>query len=120
MKVLVFGNPHLEGDSIAIKVAKEIELDDVEFVFCFHPDDVLNYSGDIVIMDVVKGIDKVQIIEDLDNIKFNSSVTMHDFDLGMILKLKKASGELNVRVIGIPEKNIDQELFKNLLIKLNS
>jgi len=114
MKILCFGNEFVEQDSLAKKLADEISVDGVEFIKC---DSLEGIKGDITILDVVKNLDDVRLIP-LEKIKDFHPVSMHDFDLGTELKLRKSIGEINnVTIIGIPmQGNI--ESIKQGIIKL--
>lgn len=114
MKILCFGNEFVEEDSLAKNLADELVVDGVDFVKCDSFDGI---SGDVVILDVVKGIDDVRLIP-LGKIKDFHPVSMHDFDLGTELKLRKSIGEINnVKIIGIPMQG-DKEIIKQGIIKL--
>jgi hypothetical protein len=114
MKVLCFGNEFVEEDSLAKQLADELKIDGVEFIKCDSLDGI---KGDVVILDVVKGLNDVRLIP-LDKVKDFHPVSMHDFDLGTELKLRKSIGEINdVKIIGIPMQG-DEEIIKQGIIKL--
>lgn len=103
-KVFVFGNPLVEKDSLALKVAERLKgkIRGIEFHAVESLDDVKN-NADLCIMDVVFGIEKVQLISDLDALGAARPVSLHDFDLAMELKLLKKIGKIGkVKIIGIP------------------
>ena len=66
MKIYCFGNEFIKQDSLAKKLADEIKIKDVELVKC---DSLEGINGDIVILDVVKGIKDVMIIDGMEKIK---------------------------------------------------
>jgi Ni,Fe-hydrogenase maturation factor len=106
-KVLVFGNELVKSDSLALVVAREIsqsgKLKDVEFKELDAVEEIQNEGKDLVILDVVQGIKKLTIITDFDQLKNSQIYTLHDFDLGMNLKLLKKLGYIEtIRIIGIP------------------
>jgi hypothetical protein len=103
MKVFVFGNPLVEGDSLALKVAKRLEgrLQGVEFKAVQDIDEI--EEKDFVALDVAEGIERVQVIEDLDELDARQPVSGHDFDLAMELRMRKKVGRLGrVRIIAVP------------------
>ena len=107
-KILVFGNPYLEEDNLAVKVANSLALQGLkgfELVHCSKPDELLNYDlNEAVILDVAQGIEKVELFNDLGGLEFSVIFSLHDFDLGFFLKLLKETGKIkNVRMIGIPQ-----------------
>ena len=114
MKILCFGNEYLEDDSLAKQLADELKVDGAEFIKCDSLDGI---KGDVVILDVVKGLKDVKLIP-LDKVKDFHPVSMHDFDLGTELKLRKSIGEIQkVTIIGIPMQG-DKENIKQGIIKL--
>jgi hypothetical protein len=99
---------------MAKRIADSLEISGVEFI---KADSIEGISGDIVILDVVKGITDVRILEDIDRIKEFYPVSAHDFDLGTELKLRKAVGELGkVTIIGVPMEG-DIEDIKAQVVK---
>ncbi|VVB98496.1 Uncharacterised protein [uncultured archaeon] len=60
-------------------------------------------DGGLALIDAVKGLDRVRLITDVDAIAQSKTYTMHDFDLGMTLKLMKKMGMLKrVLIFGVP------------------
>lgn len=112
-KVLVFGNPLIEKDNLAIKISEELSIPGVEFIKCESFSSLLNFKGEeLIILDVVENLKKTALIKDIDRINLNKSLTTHDFDLGFNLKLMKILGKIKrFKVIGIPQKG-DKEKIK--------
>jgi Ni,Fe-hydrogenase maturation factor len=120
--ILCFGNPYIKGDSIAIQLAKELNIPNYEFIKCTYPDEIYNYKNldELFIMDVVKGVDKVRLITNLDKIRQTTSVTPHDFDLSFVLKLMEATGQLkSLKIIAIP-LGVDKKRIKTQVEELLS
>jgi len=118
--ILAFGNPYLNEDNLALHVADSLikdKMKDIEIVKCLSPEEVLQYTDkDFLILDVVKDIKDVTIIDDIDRLKADGMVSLHDFDLGFFLKLMKETGQITkVKIIGIPQKGDIQELKKKVL-----
>jgi hypothetical protein len=66
MKVYVFGNPDFEGDVAALEVARKLEgtVARVEFVEVSPNEDLPFVDEDnVIILDAVRGIDKVTLID---------------------------------------------------------
>lgn len=134
-KIYCFGNPDLVEDSYALELADELGKDKslnkinkklnqtFEFIKCTPPDFLLSINEkEIIIIDVVKGISKVEIIKDIDKLKETKTSTMHDFDLCTVLKLLKETGKLkNLTIIGVPQNiiphNSSKYINKNETIK---
>ncbi len=124
-KVFVFGNSLVEKDSLALKVAERLKgkVKDIEFEAVESLDDV-EKKGDLYIMDVAFGIEKVQLIENLEKLQTKQPVSGHDFDLAMELKLFKKIGRIGkVKIVAIPaEYDLDRAVAetKNVLLSLFS
>jgi len=108
-KIFVFGNPLVEEDSLALKVAKQLDgkLQGIEFVNAQSLDHVQSLDSfekqDLRILDVAKGIEKVQVVEDLEFLETKQPISGHDFDLAMELKILKKVGKVGkVQIIAIP------------------
>lgn len=103
-KVFVFGNPLIEKDSLALRVAERLrgKVKGVEFEAVESLDEVEN-TKEFCIMDIALGIEKVQIIEDLHKLQTSQPVSLHDFDLAMELRLMQKLGKLGkVKIIVVP------------------
>ena len=123
-KIYCFGNPLLEEDNLALQIADEMDgkLKGIEFVKCTGPDFLLGLDEkEIIIMDAVKGIKKPEIIEDLNKISQTKTATMHDFDLGTVLKLMKETGQLKkIMIIGLPMNGDENKIRKDVADLLKS
>ena len=110
----VFGNEYLDEDSFAKEVAKE--LDQTNIIYCNTPDVILeSEEKKILILDVVKGISKPIIIKDLNKIKTRNIMSLHDLDLGYVLKLMSELGiEKEIKIIGIPQKGNKKEIIEQV------
>lgn len=125
MKVYLFGNQDLAEDNFALHVAQKLQgkIPEVEFV-AIKPNEDLPFADyqHVVLMDVVLGINKTQILKDSDLEKISSSPrnTAHDFDLGFQLKYLKKLGKLGTTtIIGLPLMGkIDYSLIQSILRKL--
>src|SRR3989344_9095784 len=92
------------------------KLKGIEFVKCTGPDFLLGLDEkEIIIMDAVRGIKKTAIIGDIGKIKPTKTATMHDFDLGTVLKLLKETGQLKkIKIIGLPMDGDENKIKKEL------
>jgi len=121
--IYVFGNPLVKEDSLPLKLIKKLrkKFPSLEFKE-FDTVEDLDFEKELNIIDTVKGIKKVELIEDIDKIITNKIYSMHDFDLGYNLKLLKKLKMIDkVRILGIPMKIDEEEAFRELkeLIKSN-
>ncbi|MBU1201595.1 MAG: hypothetical protein KJ583_06815 [Nanoarchaeota archaeon] len=111
MRVLVFGNPYLKYDSLAVEIAKELQLQGVEFVMCDSPEQIMQEKFDYI-MDVVEGINEIKVFDNLKLLNPHRMFSLHDFDVTFFLGLMERLGKLNkVSIIGIPT-NYDKEKAK--------
>ncbi|MDA3856034.1 MAG: hypothetical protein PF569_07260 [Candidatus Woesearchaeota archaeon] len=122
-KIFVFGNEFFEGDEVAKELAKIIQTKDFEFIHAESPNEILNASEELIILDVVKGLKKVKLIDKIDDLVLANSLTCHDLDLGFYLKLMQETGQVKlVKIIGIPFGNSDYKYLKkeveNILVTI--
>lgn len=94
MKILVFGNPLIKKDSLALKLMPKLkkEFPQIEFIEIDPTENLDKFGRKLFIIDVVPNINNVKVLDLKDN--FNQLSTsklfsMHDFDLGYNLKLLK-------------------------------
>ncbi|NYZ74730.1 hypothetical protein H0O03_00500 [Candidatus Micrarchaeota archaeon] len=108
--VFAFGSRVVPGDSLALEVCKKLrgKTREFDFVECETLDELLAAAAqkgerDLIVLDVVQGLKKTRVIEDLSEFVDASPSSMHDFDAGFFLKIAKESGVVErVRVIGLP------------------
>ncbi len=104
-KILVFGNPLVDADSIALRLMPLLQK---KFPFVsfkeFDAAENLEKEGrDLIILDSAVGLDKVVLLEGIDSLSGGKAYSMHDFDLAMTLKLLLKMGALDsVRIIAVP------------------
>jgi len=111
MKILVFGNPLLKQDSLPIKLIPKLKqlYPNIEFKEIDPTEDLEKQGKHLIILDTVKGIDKVTTINSIEQLKANKIYSMHDFDLTLNLKLLKKLNIIDsVKIIGIP-MNINED-----------
>ena len=125
MKVYVFGNPDISEDSEALTLARQLKDDSKNIYFVFiKPNEDLPFADEenVIILDVIKGIDEVRILtfDDINSLTFSPRTTVHDFDLGFQLKYLKKLGKLKgVKIIGLPYgKEINYLTIQSILRKL--
>lgn len=113
--ILVFGNPLVNKDSLALKIADKLSMlhelnNEFKFIKADSLDNLEEYGENLLILDVAENITKVELITDLKMLEQNKIYSMHDFDLGFNLKLLKKLGKIkSVKIIAIP---INYELEK--------
>ena len=107
-KILVLGNEFLEEDSFAKKVCENMSFTNINDSFELM--DALQTDEDIIIIDVVKDLNRVVRIEKED-LKNDSFLSAHDFDAGFLITLLSPE----VKIIGIPQAGNPEEIRKELL-----
>jgi Ni,Fe-hydrogenase maturation factor len=117
MKILCLGNEFIKIDSLAKEIGKELKK--IGYVVIninnsFELIDYLQENNDIVILDVVLGINCVKILK-VEELKVDSIVSAHDFDAGFLLKLMGESK--TIKIIGVPIKG-DKHIIINDINKL--
>ncbi len=100
--IYVFGNPLLEEDSLALKVAEKLKSEiSFNIIYLDGTEEIEEINP--IILDVAKGIKDVSVIEDVEKLYAGKFYTMHDADLALFLKLKKKIGLINgIKIIAIP------------------
>ena len=104
MKVYIVGNPLVKVDSLPFKLLPKLKKEFPEGRF-EEVDPTENFipENDSIIIDTVVGIDHVRLFTDLDEFVPFSSVSAHDYDLGLHLQLLKKLGKItSVSILGIP------------------
>ncbi|MDP2973784.1 MAG: hypothetical protein Q8N60_01920 [Candidatus Diapherotrites archaeon] len=104
--IFVAGNPLIEQDSLALRVAEKlkgkirgIEFKPIESLDALQEKEKQN----LCLMDVAVGIKKVQLIESVEKLFTKQPVSSHDFDLAMQLKILQKLGKLGkVKIIAVP------------------
>lgn len=124
-RVLVFGNRLINNDSVPLKLIPNLkkEFPDIDFMEFDSTEDIENEGSIIYILDSVENIDQVTIIRDIDRIEISKHLyTMHDMDLGYMLKLMKKVNMIDdIVIFGIPIKGIPKsEILDQLKEKIRS
>jgi Ni,Fe-hydrogenase maturation factor len=105
LKVLVFGNPLVAQDSIALRLIGPLRkrFPQVEFREFDAAEDLEKEGRDLLILDSAIGIEEVALLDDLGAISTGRACSMHDFDLALTLKLLRKMGAIDrVRIIAVP------------------
>lgn len=103
-KVLFFGSGFSDDDAAfrVMDILKGKMKGKAELVRCESVHDIPE-EGEVVIVDVVKGLQKVSLFADIEAFSHFRGVSAHDLDLSTHLKVMKEMGwPLKVKIIGIP------------------
>jgi len=120
MKVSVFGNPDLEKDNLVVKLLPRLKkkFSKVEFKVEDPVEGLKPPLGDElwVIIDVGEGVDKIAVIDDVNKIKEKRRVSLHDYGLGMELKLLRKIGRIKkLKIIVVPMKMEEEKALKEII-----
>jgi Ni,Fe-hydrogenase maturation factor len=105
IKILVFGNALVTGDSLPLRLMPALRrrFRSVEFVEFDAAESLESEGRDLVILDTAKGPDRVVLLEGIDKVETGKIHSMHDFDLALTLKIMRKMGLLDsVRIIAVP------------------
>ena len=111
IKILVFGNPLIEQDNLALKIMPMLQKNfpDLEFIEFDSTEELENFGQNLFIIDVAQpNFNEVkELVLDSDDsfnqLANNKIYSMHDFDLGFNLKLLKKMNRINsARIICLP------------------
>ncbi|HSF50157.1 MAG TPA: hypothetical protein VLA74_05280 [Nitrososphaeraceae archaeon] len=124
-KVLVFGNKLVKKDNLPLKLIPHLEKEfpEIEFKEFDSVEDLQNEGSLIYIIDSVENIENVTIIYNIDQIEIsNNFYTIHDMDLGYMLKLMKKVNMIDkVIIFGIPINTLSKiEILNQLKEKIRS
>jgi len=115
MKILCLGNEFIKEDSLAKKIASELnEFDFINIKDSFQLIEYFNKHNqeEIIILDVVEDILNVRELS-IEDLKLNSILSAHDFDASFFIQLL----EPKIRIIGIPQEG-DIEIIKENVIEM--
>ena len=118
---LLFGNPLIEKDNLALKLLPKLKklFPKINFIECDSTENIEKYGKHLNIIDVSPGIDEINTFnleneKNLEKLNTAKIFSMHDFDLGYNLKLLKKIGLIeSAKIICLPmEMNEDKVLGK--------
>ena len=122
VRILVFGNPLVQQDSIALAILPELRkrFPKIEFVEFDAAEDLETEGNQPVILDAVDGIKQCELIADLEIlVPASRNLSMHDFDLGKTLLLLKKIGKINgATIIGIPQNYNEKKALIEVTVLL--
>lgn len=117
MKIYIFGNPLIESDNLPLKLLPKLkkEFADIDFVVSDPNEDPFEEDATPIIIDTAVGITDVVVLGLGDLAAPRKGVSLHDYDLGMYLLLKKKLGQIQKAVIlGIPVGSSPKEVLPKL------
>ena len=128
MTIYLFGNPDHPQDNLALLSASQLiknypQLSKVIDFRFIKPNQDLPFLNQehVYIMDTIKGIKKITIIEDknLNQLKLTHSSSVHDYDLSFQLKYLKKLGKIDkFTIVGLPIKKFNLSTLQKTIFKL--
>ncbi len=110
MKILIFGNPLVEADNLALKIMPRLReaFPQIEFIHLDPTEDLDKFGKKLLIIDTVINIKNPKVLTlnneaDFSKLSTSKITSMHDFDLGYNLKLLKKLDKIDsVQIICLP------------------
>jgi len=122
--IYVFGNELLDFDNLPIRLVPKLKklFPAVDFIIQDPNENIkLPKNGELIIIDTVVGIEKVEVINDIEKLETEKIYSMHDFDLAFNLKLLKKIGQLKkLTIFGVPPDYSEERALKELKKQLTS
>lgn len=104
LTIYAAGNLLLKNDSLPLRIMPVLakKFPGVKFIE-FDPTENFPEEKELVILDTVVGIKDAVLIKDIAKFEMPTPYSLHDFDLGLTLKLMQKAGLLEkFAIIGIP------------------
>jgi len=104
-EIFIFGNPLVDQDSLPLRIIPKLteRFHGITFIELDPTEDMEKMGRNPIIIDTAFGIEKVKVLTDIDKIEDSPKFSMHDFDLGMNLKIMKKLGKIDsVTIICVP------------------
>jgi|WetSurMetagenome_2_1015567.scaffolds.fasta_scaffold515597_1 Ni,Fe-hydrogenase maturation factor len=119
-RIYVCGNEMVPEDSMPLRILPYLKdaLPEVEFL-PFDPSENFPDDDPLYIIDAVLNIDRISVIEDIEKLEDSPRVSVHDSDLGFLLKWMKKLGRLpKIIIFGVPALGSEKELGEELVAKI--
>lgn len=121
--VYILGNSIEPIDASAVNLIPRLKKSFLHINFIhFDPTEEFseNLTDELILIDTVIGIEKVTKFDNFNQWKISPRVTVHDYDLPIMLGILKKLGKIKkITIIGIPPKGNFQEILKGVKKILN-
>jgi len=116
MNIYVCGNPLVKEDSLPLRILPVLQKKFPEINFVeFEPTEDLPKEDNLIIIDTVINAKDVMLIDNIDKFVETKALSLHDFDLGLNLKLAKKLGKIkSVKIIGVPANISEDEAIQKI------
>ena len=109
--VYVLGNPLVEEDALPLRVLPRLRetFPTLHFIE-IDPTENFPEEEHLIIIDTILNAPRVVVWTDVDAIQSSPSYSLHDFDLGMTLKIMQKMGKLQrATIFGVPPVQNENE-----------
>ena len=116
--ILTFGDEFHKENNPAIKLSEELEIEDFDSMRCYDPGDIFKFQNyeKIYIVEIVKDIERAEVIKDIETLKKQRVYSMHDVNIDFFVKSLKQLGQLKeLVIIGIPLECDIEEIKKKVV-----
>ncbi|MBI4738795.1 hypothetical protein HY772_04495 [Candidatus Woesearchaeota archaeon] len=116
INIYVCGNPLVKDDSLPLRILSTMRKKNPNVAFIeFDPTEDLPCEKEFVCIDTVINAKDVLLLTDIDTFVATKALSLHDFDLGLNLKLAKKMGWLKeVKIIGVPPRMPAEEAVEKI------
>lgn len=123
ISVSIFGNPDLLSDNLPVRLVPRLRkrFPKVSF-FVEDPNEIdLPKHGDWVILDTVRGLDRVSWVSVEEIAERANALTAHDYDLSTLLLLgKKLDPSFAPKILGVPQGIHEEVAFRDITRALSN
>lgn len=122
MTVFVFGNTDLEGDSLPLRILPKLKQLFPKIAFAIKDShEEWDVPEELIIIDTVRGLEKVRVFSDLESFSSSPSITLHDFDALSHLRYLAKLGRLKkIKIIGLSPMISEKEALEGVSAILQS
>jgi Ni,Fe-hydrogenase maturation factor len=121
MNIYIIGNPLVHSDCLPLRILPMLKkiYPRIQFKEADPNENFIPEEGSIII-DTVKGIDTVTQFDSLDAFETTQSISPHDYDLGLHLRLLQKLHKIqSVRIIGVPQKGIIDKIIEDVTVYIS-
>src|SRR3989344_7472818 len=111
--VYLIGNPSVDADNLPHALLSYLQ----HSYACIEVDPTETFEPveGAVIIDTVQGIERVQWFDSLDDFVVTKSVSVHDYDLYLHLKLLQKLTKIKIRILGVPQGKKVEEVIDEVM-----
>lgn len=122
MNIYVCGNPLVGEDALPLRIVPMLrnQFPALDFID-YDPTENLPKERNLIIIDTVINVNDVRIFHDIDTFVQTKTLSLHDFDLGMNLKIAQKMGWIKqVTIIGVPPHYSEKKAVEEISLVIAS